>query len=268
NMLSEESAAIRLAAAKALKASKSPDKRPLLLRVWKQDADERVRLAALISAGYPAKDARNDDSLLQAWRELLHGRPDLLRQPAFSRAAGDLRIAQAAVLLLPLTEDPELRYIAIESLGKIRCAEAVGLLLETLARNESWVMNRQVCRSLGQIREPASAPALAQIFRECKPETDRDSWDRMVFVTLAMVKIGGDDIFDAFAAHITDPKKREFALYGLHRMTGAQPVWVEHYWLYTWKGIEQQWRTWWAENKDAVAKRLDQKAKEEYDGEE
>jgi len=268
DMLAEKSNEIRLAAAKALRTSTSPAKRPILLNLWSHDPDENVKAAALVSASYPAVAARKDEALMAAWRSVLADCPELLSQPSFLCAVGDLRIAEASPMLLGMLDSPELKYLAVQSLGKVRSNEAVAALLKILENNESWVMNKQVCQAIGRIRPASAAPVLAKLFVEAKPQTDKDTWDRTVFLTLAMSKIGGDEIFEAFASHITDKNKREFSLFALHRMAGVQPVWVENYWLYTWSGIESEWRKWWAANKQAVAERLAKMADEEFNGEE
>ena len=98
------------------------------------------------------------------------------------------------------------------------------------------------------------------MFLESKPDLDRDAWDRVLFITLAMMKIGGDDVFEAFASQLTDDVHRDFALLGLHRMTGTRMVWRENEWMYTWPQMQEMWRTWWRTNGESVAAKLDKDA--------
>ena|GEM_PF-2758839 len=254
---------IRLAAARALRGSTDAAKVEKLLGVWQHETDEEIRTAALVSASYPAESARKDKKLLSCYKDIIRRAPAMLRNPQILRAAGDLRIADAEPHLLELMTDAELRYIAIEGLGKVRSQKAVPALLELLKRDESWVMNRQVCAALGRIRAPEAARALAGYFVESNPQRDRDQWDRTLFITTAMAGIGGKEVFEAFASQITEKNRRDFALYGLHVMTGASVVRRENRWMYTWKGIQRLWREWWREHKDEVAQKLEREAEEE-----
>jgi len=260
-MLVGQPAPIRLAAARALRASPDPAKRAPLLAIWSSPAAEPLRVAALVSASYPAKDARTDAQVIRCYHDVLRDQPDLLNNPKILQAAGDLRIAEAYPQVLRRVADPELKYVAVDSLGKMRSKEAAAVLTDLLLRNESWVMNRQVCRALGRIRPDGIGPILARCFRECHPESDRDSWDRTLFVTIAMLKIGGDDVFDAFATSITDGLKRNFALFGLHNMTGTTIIWPENQWMYSWEQIQEMWREWWPKNREKVAARLEEQAR-------
>jgi len=260
-MLTSQPAPIRLAAARALRESPDPAKRAPLLAIWSSPADEPLRIAALVSASYPAKDARSDVQVIRCYHDILRDQPDLLNNPKLLQAVGDLRIIEAYPQVLRRVADPELKFLAVDSLGKMRSKEAASVLTDLLLRNESWVMNRHVCRALGRIRPEGTGPLLARCFRECHPEVDRDSWDRTLFVTIAMLKIGGDDVFEAFASHITDDLKRNFALFGLHNMTGTTIIWPENEWLYSWERIQSMWRKWWPKNKQKVAERLDEQAK-------
>ena len=260
SLLLNQPAAIRLAAAKALHTSADPAKRPPLLAIWTRNEAEELRIAALVSASYPATDARKDPNVIREYREIAGQQPDLMRNPKILAALGDLRIAEAGPRLLQLMADPELKYLAVESLGKMRCTEAVPGLLDLLLKNESWVMNRQVCHAIGRIRPKDAAGTLVRLFLESKPDVDRDSWDRTLFITLAMMKIGGDDVFEAFASQLTSDTHRDFALLGLHRMTGARVVWRENEWLYSWEQIQRFWRVWWTDNKEKVAAKLEKNA--------
>ena len=263
SMLGTQPAGIRLAATKALHGSGDPAAKAALLDVWARDDDPALRVAALTSASYPAKQARSDPRILQCYREIVQKQPALLNNPKIIRAAGDLRVSEASPRLVKLITHPELKYVAIESLGKMRSKEAVPALLDLLLKNESWVMNRQICLALGRIRPKEAAPVLARYFLESKPKDDKDSWDRTLFITRAMMKIGGDDIFEAFASQITDKDRRDFAIYALVRMTGTTVIWAENYWLYSWPQIERFWREWWQENKERVAAKLEKEAQEE-----
>jgi HEAT repeat protein len=265
-MLEHPSPEIRLAATRALRTSGDPKKVDALLAMWQDDDNENVRVAAIVSASYPVESARRNPAVIECYRRILANGPQLLRRPGILRAVGDLGIASAEPHLLRMIDDPELRYLSIEALGKIRSEQSVRRLLEILEKNESWVTNREVCRALGRIRARPSARALAKLFVEAEPQRDRDSWDRLVFITIAMAKIGGDEVFEAFASKITDKNFRDFALYGLARMTGARVVWSENRWLYTWKGIERLWRECWKEHSGEVAEKLEKEAEEERQG--
>jgi len=262
-MLADPSPDIRLAAARAFRGSHDAKKLAPLLGAWKREPQEKIRVAALVAACCPADSARKNTELIRCYTEMIEHGSTMLRNPGILRAAGDLRIRAAEPHLLAVISDPELRYVAIESLGEVRSQKAVPALLELLERNDSWVMNRQVCAALGRIRSHEAARRLAGYFVGSKPERDRDSWDRTLFITVAMSKIGGDEVFEAFASQITEKAKRDFALYGLRTMTGTRVVRRRNYWMYTWKGIQILWRKWWKEHKGEVAEKLDKEAEQE-----
>jgi len=254
-MLGDPSPDVRRAAVLALPMSEHPEKRKLLIELWRNSPDEKMRTAALWAATYPVGGARADENVLQCWRDLVQHQPELLRDPCLLEAAGDLRLREAAPLAMPLVRDPELCYIAVEALGSIGYREAVPVLLELLEKDESWVMNRAVCEALGSVRAEESGATLARLFEQCHPETDRDSWDRTLFIMAAMIRIGGDEVFEAFVRQLTNKDKRDFALGGLGDMTGASIGGLKMR-LYSWEGIQKEWRRWWAENKEKVAERL------------
>jgi len=262
-MLAHPSPDIRLAAARALRRSADTAKVEKLLSVWKHEPDEKIRIAALVSASYPTEPARKNEALLSCYKDIIRRTPAMLRNPQILRAVGDLRVGEAEPHLLNLIDDTELRYIAIEALGMIRSHKAAPALLRLLERDESWVMNRQVCAALGRIRAPRTGRILAEYFVHSKPQHDRDQWDRTLFITTAMAKIGGDEVFEAFASQITDKNRRDFALFGLHTMTGTRVVRRENRWMYTWEGIERLWRKWWQKHKHQVAQKLQKEAEEE-----
>ena len=262
-MLGSPSADVRLAAAKFLRPCPHPAKRPPLLSAWSNDPDQRVRTAALVAASHPAKAAREDDELVGTCAKLLDIHPELVRDPDILLTLGYLRIRQAAPRVIELVADPELKYLAVESLGLMRATEAVPLLLDLLEKNESWVMNREVCTALGRIRSEAAVPVLAEIFVNSAPDADRDSWDRTLFAVNAMAKIGGDQVFEAFVSQITSKERRDFALYGLHKMTDVRLIKRENYWMYTWEGIAERWRAWWERNSTIMAAKLAKEAAEE-----
>ena len=262
-MLQHPSPEIRLAATRALRASGDPQKVDALLNLWQEQTDENIRVAAIVSASYPVEPARQNAAVIECYDDILANSPQLLRRPGILRAVGDLGIASAEPHLLRMIDDPELCYLSIQALGKIRSEESVPRLLKILEKNESWVMNREVCRALGRIRTQAAARTLAELFVEAEPQRDRDSWDRLVFITAAMTRIGGDGVFEAFASKITDKNFRDFALYGLGTMTGARVVRRENRWLYTWEGIQRLWREWWKEHSGEVAEKLEKEAEEE-----
>jgi len=255
-MLGSNSPDERLAAAKVFSGVQTPDKVETLLAAWRRDPEPQVRVAALASAAYPPPSAKKDKQVLEAYEAMIAGSPELLREPPLLAAVGDLRLASATHHLLGMIVDPELRYIAIESLGKIKSEAAAAPLLELLEQNESWVMNRQVCRALECIRTPEVGAKLAELFLQCKPSEDRDSWDRTAFITLAMLKTGGDDVFETFVSQLTNDELRDFALYGIHRMTLASVVHPENRWLYSWPTMQEKWREWWKLHRDEVARRL------------
>ncbi|HUW32092.1 MAG TPA: HEAT repeat domain-containing protein [Planctomycetota bacterium] len=261
-MLTSQPAPIRLAAARALRGSPDPAKRAPLLAIWSSAAaDEQLRIAALVSASYPAKEARSDAQVIRCYHDILRDQPDLLDTPKILQAVGDLRIIEAYPQVLRRTADPELKFLAVRSLGRMRCKEAAPALIDLLLKNESWVMNRQVCGALSRIRPEGAGRILARCFRECHPEADRDSWDRTLFITIAMLNIGGDDVFEAFASNLTDDIKRDLARFGLYHMTGTSIIWSENQWRYSWEQIQTMWREWWPKNKEMVVARLDERAK-------
>jgi len=262
-MLSSPSTSERRAAAKAFRRAEAPDKVETLLQVWRRDPDLEVRVAALASAAYPTSTAGKNERLIAAYEDMVAATPDLLRRPPLLAAVGDLRIESAQRHLLAMLYDPQLRYLAIESLGKIGSEAAVPHLLKLLEQDESWVMNRQVCQAIGRIRTAEAGEKLAELFLAAEPARDRDSWDRTAFITLAMVRIGGDAVFEAFVSQLTNEKLRDFALYGLYRMTGTYVVHPENRWLYSWPTIQSKWRRWWKQHKDEVAERLNKQAEEE-----
>ncbi|HUU69488.1 MAG TPA: HEAT repeat domain-containing protein [Planctomycetota bacterium] len=255
SMLSDPSPDIQRAAALALPMSEHPQKRSLLLELWRNSPDEKMRTAALVAATYPVEDTCADENLLHYWRDLVQHQPEMLRTPHVLEAAGNLRLREAAPCILPLVRDPELCYLAVEALGSMRYREAVPVLLELLEKDESWVMNREVCEALGKIRAEESVPALARLFQQSHPQTDRDSWDRTLFIVIAMSEIGGDDVFESFVAHLTNKEKRDFALGGLVGMAGKNIGGLKMR-FYSWERIQKEWRRWWAENKEQVAERL------------
>jgi len=259
-LLGPSSPDVQLAAAKALQNSGDARKREPLVELWRNSADEALQIAALVSASYPAKDAREDEELRECWRQLAIDQPRLLRDPYVLQAAGGMRVEETGTHILELVTEPELRYLAIESLGRMRHADAVPVLLTLLDEDESWVLTRQACEALGRIRSPEAAPVLARMFVESRPETNRDAWDRTMFIALAMIKIGGDEVFEALVSQITNEHKRSLSLACLHEMTGTRLIARDNYWLYTWEGMQERWRRWWSENREKVAERLDARA--------
>jgi len=261
-LLGSSSPDVQLAAAKALQGSDDARKRKPLMELWRNSPHEALRVAALVSASYPAKDAREDENLRECWRQLSIDQPHLLRDPYVLQAAGGMRVEETGTHILELVSDAELRYLAIESLGKMRYVDAVPVLLALLEKDGSWVLTRQACSALGRIRAEAAAPVLAMTFVESRPETSRDAWDRTMFVALAMIRIGGDDVFEALVSQITNEHKRSISLACLHEMTGTRLIARDNYWLYTWEGMQERWRRWWIENRERVAERLERQSNE------
>ncbi len=205
--LSDESAAVRAGAAQALSVIGSPARTAeRALNKLLEDPEPIVRSSAVLALG-EVTGAPSVDTMVTALKD----ESPRVREVAaglLSKMGGS---AAPAVIKLAQDKDDNLRVLAIQILGRIKSADAVPTLINTLGDSETAVRNASII-ALSQIGEPSIAALTGAM-------TDGEVTKRWS-AAYALNLVGTAKVAPALVVGLNDKDQRvrELATTGLTRM--------------------------------------------------